>query len=201
MPLKKNRKSVKKYNKKYTKKNNTLFIRRSTYNPINVDALNTDRANNYYFQISQIPNHSELENMFQKIKLLSVDCEWIPKANSATLSATGYGQMSIFYAFNGNNDTTGVPTLSSIMENNKHKTKLITDHFKFRVYPVVKTLNSSTSVTYYTQSPSNKMKFDSDSLAVRHYGLDWVIPSVGFSVGHPLGVWKITYNIVGYLPR
>lgn len=177
------------------------MLRRTTTNTVNANGA-FDIAANYYFQMSQVPGSTELSTMFQKVKLLSVDCEWVPRSNVATASATTLTNNKMYVAFNGNNDQTGLPSSGSIRESNKYRVFNFTDNFKMRIYPVAKRQLGSAGITsYYEQRQSKHVKIDSNSLGLEYYGLDWVIIACGLANTVTLGNWLLTYNIVGYLPK
>jgi len=156
-----------------------------------------DTRNNYYFSIGGLVNIAEITNLFQRVYLMSVDVEWIPKATNSQTSAINTNSTTIMWAYNGNNDQTGLPTHASMMENSLTKYGNITKGFKQRIFPVVKMqMGSSGVTTYYSQKPSRIVALDSNSLNLKHYGLDWFIPNTNLAIGTILGSFKLTYNIL-----
>ena len=208
MPPKKNGKKKNGKSKiprnKLKAKPNQLFLKR-TYLAIIPQAgaggVNTATASNYWFSIGGLSGISEVTNLFQKVYLMSVDVTFIPKATNSQTSAVGTESTTLMWAFNGNNDQTGIPTHDTMMQNSMTKYGNITKGFKQRIFPVVKMqMGSSGVTTYYSQKPSRQVAIDANSLLLKHYGLDWFIPDTNLAHGTILGSFKLTYNILAKNP-
>lgn len=182
-------------------KTNQLAFKRSYFSEVSQNSpggVNLPTAGNYWFSLSLLSGISEITNMFQKVYIMSVDVEWLPKATVSQTSAINTNSTTLLYAFNGNNDQTGLPSYSSMMENSMTKFGLITKGFKIRIFPVVKSqMGSQGVVTYYSQKPSRTVAMDGNSLGLRHYGIDWFVPDTNLAGGTILGSLKQTYNILG----
>lgn len=176
---------------------NEVFFRRKTFNSIGQASSLAPTEDNYFFSLSLLPSVTDISNMFAKVKLLSVDCKWCPRATVSTLSASTLINTTGYAAFNPSNDGTGTVQFNDLLTNSKAKSFNITKPFKIRIYPVLKTQVGVTSVTTcYIDKPSSQVFIDTKDLAVRFYGMDWIIPNTGLASGYHLGDWELTYNIV-----
>lgn len=181
-------------------RNNTVLIRRTVVANVTQSATGADIAAAYYFQCSQVPNSSEISSVFKSYKLLSVDVKWIPKIT--VNEANHVSSTNMYVAFNQDNINTGIPTTSTIREQNTCKTKTFFKTWKHRFYPVIKNqVGEAGLATYYTNMPCYKTFISTNSLQLQLYGMDWVIPDPGLSAGTSLGKYEITYNIACKDPR
>jgi len=199
------RKNINRKKKNYIPRNKTrrneLYFTRTSYNGIPSQGPTHDIADNYFFSIANLDQSSEITRLFQKIRLLSVDCRWIPKY-TVTTAGSGIISNNIMVAFNGQNDQTGVPSKNDMLQQSRMKMYNVTKAFSIRIYPVIKQqLGSSGVTTYYSQKPSSQVGIDSTSLDLRMYGLDWYMEASGLATGVNIGVWELKYNMLAQVVR
>lgn len=155
-------------------------------------------AGNYYFDISQIPDIAELMAVFQKFKLLRVECVFNPRGTVNTqVGGAGLTASEILYAFNPNNGITGTPTYSTMDQLQGRKIGPVTKTHKIIIYPVLKNqIGQYGATTYYTDMRIGNVWLNSTNLGVRNYGLDFFIPNMGLPNGTVLGQWELTYVLL-----
>lgn len=181
-------------------RNNTVLIRRTAIASVVQTTVGVDTAANYYFQVSQVPNSSEIASMFKSFKLLSVDIKWVPKITQN--ETNNVSSTNMYTAFNQDNNNTGLPNSASMREQNTCKVRTFFKQWKQRIYPVLKNQVGATGVTtYYTNMPCYKTWLSTSSLNIHYYGLDWVIPDAGLGLNVGYGKYEITYNIACKDPR
>lgn len=180
-------------------RNNEVVIRRTVLSPIVQTTTGVDEASNYYFQMSQVPNFSEISAMFKEIKLVNVVIKWVPVKTETTGSEISN---VIYFAYNPNNYSTGAPTSATIREQNNCYIRKYTSTFTKKLHPVIKNQVGQAGIsTYYTDIPCHKQWMPTESASVRFYGFDWVIPDNGTTATNPLGKFEITYKIACRFPK
>lgn len=153
----------------------------------------------YFFQMSQLPDVSELTDLFFFLRLDRVVMTWEPTMTVSTAAAPLLNNR-LFVGFNPRNS--GVtPTATSIESLNGVQIHPLTERFSFSCEPVVlRRLGDQVSV-YYEEAPCTEIRIDGGSTGLHFYGVDWYISDTGLASGAPLGSWVITYHVTCVGPR
>ncbi len=171
---------------------------RSKFADVNQAAASLDTAGNFFYQLSQIPDISDITSAFARLKLCRVIMNWIPAFNTTQPSAGPLNGGIMMACFNPSN-TAGTPTQTTVLSNNTHRMWPITRKFTYEVPTVVLQQLGDTITTYYAQHSSRDLWIDSASTAVKHFGFDWIVLNTGFAAATALGVWEITYDVIADL--
>lgn len=154
---------------------------------------------NYFFQLSQLPDVSELTLLFMYIRLDRIVMTWEP-AMTVSSAAAPLLNNRLFIGFNPRNSAV-TPTATSIESLNGVEIHPVTGKFSFSTVPMaLRRLGDQLSV-YYEEVPSNQVKIDGGSTGLQFYGVDWYISDTGLSSGAPLGSWVISYYLTCFGPR
>lgn len=183
--------------KKFTGKrsNNTLTIHRTVYSPVTQTVVGVDSGYAFYFQMSQVPNFAEISNMFKQIKLNKVTVRWVPGFTQVDVTNT-QRHTYLYTAINPNNINSGVPTASSIREQDNFKLRTVTKPWSVAIKPVLKVqIGQAGITTYYADRPCAKQWLSPTQADVQYYGFDFLVADSGNLTGTFLGSMEITYSI------
>lgn len=183
--------------KRFTGKrsNTTLTIHRTVYSPVNQIVAGADSGFAYYFQMSQVPNFSEISNMFKQIKLNKVSLRWVPGYTQVDVTNT-QRHTYIYTAINPNNVNSGTPTAGSIREQDNFRLHTALKPWSVSLKPVLKAQIGQAGInTYYADKPCAKQWLSPSQADVQYYGFDFLVADSGNLTGTLLGSMEITYSI------
>lgn len=183
-----------------SKASQSLSVKRTVVSIVACTGPGFDDSANYYFEMTQMPGFSEITAMFTKIKLQGVRLRWCPAFSDTLAGATSISK-TMLVAVNTDNVTT-VPTLGSLRERNNVMIKAYDKGFSVKLKPVLKNqVGQAGLLTYYTDTPCNKVTLSPANAGVRFYGLDWSIADTGLPATTILGKWEIIYTVKCSSPK
>lgn len=169
-----------------------LFKRKVQFSLISLVPAVTARNGFMYFRLNDIPQYTDITNLFDQYKINKVKVEFIPTVNSFDDSTDEIPQVLVAIDKNTAAPLSGVDTVMAY----QNCQQFSADKYYSRSFKPNYLIADSLGSNYQTAQT-----FQSTSLYdIHHYGLQWAVPIFANTTNVDIQVW-VTYWIECRTPR